>query len=476
MIENQGFYGKVTRDLSHQEKDATQNSAYRLLLASNAITRDQEGRYSMQPLQLAALGRDFSATKIAFSGPGGEPEFFTSNAPSVDTYIRTLGQKSIIETIARIKKKDIDQAARISFLLGGVVRHFCGTMSSDDIAQRVKYEADMIALGEPKSYEAIATASAMLLMSDTKIPQSSWFPEDVQSMSHAIAIDPIVPRATMDLGLSQATRLQIYFRSRTEEAPEPSNIEQYRDSVKDLPTVGAEFHLSEHTLQSGFWERVALLNMSQYQRDSSIQFSRTDRDVIEIRMNPSVAPVAVADYNHMTLLVPEIRNAYFTTTLNKDSDYFSWKDPETNTLLKNIHALGLLGYASFFENVPSSANAEIPLGEIYLGQTVKCQDGEYSFTGYWNGGQGEKGQIGVYSGHGSTFPFFSYYLSMALANPRVFEKIGDISGIDTMEKAFSVSPDSRKWTFQQISNFVMEDATLRKAHEAGTKIVDVLKY
>src|SRR6185312_7575726 len=97
-----------------------------------------------------------------------------------------------------------------------------------------------------------------------------------------------------DLGLSQVARLRAYAKGCDTNQPLP-DLHELRERLNGFPTVGAEFHLPVEPAikpESTLWKRLALLNMSQYQTGSSIQFSRNDRDVLEIRMNPSDWPTA----------------------------------------------------------------------------------------------------------------------------------------------------------------------------------------
>ncbi len=442
----------------------------------NGVIPHKNNKFEINASGMEILRKNLWPEAVTFFGPSLESSYsFFSDQP-IDSvkYKEAFSSVPVRAAVYDIKRNDIDQAARVAYLLGGLVRTF-SSYESWERNKLIDFEAKMIKLGEAKSYQSLAMATAMYLLTTQRASTSTWLENDVSKMSGAIASDTITPKRTLDLGLSQATRLKNYY-NQAESAPlVPEALEEQIETVRDLPTVGAEFHIPATYQKPGFWERIALLNMSQYQPGSYVQFSRIDRGVIEIRMNPSVVPIAIANYNLLSILVPEVRNAYFTTTLNRDSGDFNW-DLENKGMLENLHALGLLGYASFFENVQDATNAEIPLGGVYLGQTVKFHEGKAKFTGEWSGGLGSKGQVGIYTGYGNTFPFLAYNLSMALANPGVFDTIGDLSTIATIDDAMSVSQHSRKWIFDKISESVMKTPHLRNAHESGRKLIEILKY
>lgn len=479
MQTERGLYARICEGISTRESRAfylnTDKAAFDFLMLCNGYDRSPKDKdFSVDNERLKHINRAHRSTGVVFAGPSLSSNFFGSYAQPPDNFISAFSRPAPKNTINQIKRTNINQAARVAFLFGVLIRD--AEKMTEQMADRVELEAQITALGKPKSYEAIAAATAMFLLSNAASPTQAWFEEDVAKMSEAIVDDPIKIKRTLDLGFSQAIRLQTFLGGGNRVEDPVSNIEASVKDMKDFPTVGAEFHLPVTEQKPGFWERLALLNMSQYHHGSYVQFSRNDRGVIEIRMNPSISPVASANYNLIKLLVPEIGKAYFTTTLNRDGEDFNWASENNKELLHNLHALGLLGYATHFENVSTADRAEIPLGGAYLGQTVKYTEGNYNFTGAWNGGIGEHGQVGIYTGYGNTFPFFSYYLSMALANPSVFDRIGDLSKIKTPEDALGVSPQKRIGVFQEIRKTVMETQWMRTAHEAGGKILDSLSY
>lgn len=266
------------------------------------------------------------------------------------------------------------------------------------------------------------------------------------------------------------------------QAKESANFpdtKEYEEALEGFPTVGAEFHFSKDAPSKlpNFWQRLAILNMSQYQRDSYVQLSRNDRNVIEVRMNPSIYPITVANWNHLRLLLPELNQTFFTITFNrKNEGNFSWENTDDKALLDKLRTLGMLSYAAMFENVPASKKTEeINFGSIYLGQTVRILNGEYKSSGHWGEGEGKHGQMGIYAGFGDNLPYLAYYPSMVLANPDILESIPrDLFSVKTLNDALAVTSNDRKKAFIALQSRIAADERLNKAFKAGNKIIELL--
>jgi hypothetical protein len=261
-----------------------------------------------------------------------------------------------------------------------------------------------------------------------------------------------------------------------EELPETEDYEYF---LEGFPTVGAEFHFPVNTPSERpyFWQRIALLNMSQYQLGSYVQLSRNDRDVIEVRMNPSYYPVTIANWNHMRLILGELNQSYFTSTINRGREgNFSWSEDDSK-LINKLRSLGMLSYASVYDNVPNQdTREEINFGSIYLGQTVRVDDKKYDFSGLWAGKEGKHGQMGIYVGYGNNFPYLAYYPSMALVKPEILNSVPNdlFSRVRTLNDALAVSNTDIENAFSVVYSRIQTDPRLRDATEAGNKIMEML--
>lgn len=429
---------------------------------------------------------EFKGQQVAFFGPGNpSSKFYLLDDFGAPRLLSALSQEAVTDVIGKFRPIDEAQAARIAFILGGIVRHMVSTNPlSEDIEEKtanaVKFVANMTILGNRNSTDAIASAMAMYVISKGPIENSNYFSNYVRLMSQAIKDDPIHPLETSDLGLSQVARLRNFMDRIADKDPESlPDIGKQKEAFGEFPTVGAEFHFPGDTpeKQRNFWQRLAILNMSQYQRGSYIQLSRNDRDVIEVRMNPSIYPVAIATWNHMKLLLPELSQAFFTITINRTDKNFDWTDEVDQSLLNKLRAIGFLTYASIFENVPrTEGTEEVDFGNIYLGQTVKMHNGKYNFSGNWSGGEGKHGQLAVYTGFGGNFPHLAYYLSMALAKPYLLDRFANnpLFKKSTLADALKVRPKYRRNIFTSIQRGVENNTELRQVYNASKKIMRLL--
>lgn len=460
---------------------------FHFAMKCNGYFLSRKGNWWFDPKAIESLVEEFRSQQASFFGPNPPDSFFSVGQRDQLNPVRLIAafkQQAVTDVIGKYREVNEDQAVRIAFLLGSIVRHFTAKFLNPQdgtakIPKAVKFAANMTKLGERRSSDAIVSAVAMYIISGGSLAENNIFTGWVYHMVDAIREDPIVPLETSDLGLSQVARLRTFLDKiqAKEQRPFP-DIGQYKVAFDGFPTVGAEFHFSRNapTEYPNFWQRLAILNMSQYQRGSYIPLCRNDRDVIEVRMNPSIYPVAIANWNHIRLILPELNQTFFTVTINRTREDFNWKSREDKNLLNYLRALGLLCYAGIFENIPQTeGREEINFGQVYLGQTVKMRSGEYEFSGNWSGGEGQEGQLAIYAGYGDIFPHLAYYLSMALANPDILESVSEfLLKIRTLRGALDEAPVDRSAVFRAIQNRVQADARLCKAFEAGTRIVELL--
>lgn len=469
-------------ELSQPEQDL------HFAMRCNGFFMARGGQWIFDPNITKSFDGEFRGTRISFFGPNAFAEtsnFFSGKDPGRDRFIHAFDQQPFTSVIRKYRQVDEDLAARIAFVFGGIVRYLITRNSqSDKLADKmvgaVKFASRMTMLGEVQSAEAIAAAMAMYVISGGSMEEDKQFSGRVYHMAEAVKEDQIVTLETKDLGLSQVRRLRTFLGmiQAGQQHPFPS-ISEYEMAFDGFPTVGAEFHFNPDAAKEhpNFWQRLALLNMSQYRRGSYVQLSRNDRDVIEVRMNPSIYPITIANWKHYRLLLPELNQAFFTLTLNRATKDFIWNNEEDKDLLNKLRALGMISYAGLFVDVPHTEKPEeVGFGTIYLGQTVKIDAGEYKFTGNWGGGEGQYGQLGVYTGFGDNLPILAYYLSMALANPDILQSTHRDFWfrIKTLKDALALTPSQRRYISEEIQNRIESDKRLNQAFESGNRILELL--
>lgn len=424
----------------------------------------------------------FSAQRISFFGPIAAKEsdnFFLCDRLPSGKYLAALSQPSVKRLIGKHMEQDLDQAVRLSFLLGGLVRHFKDRPASQ-MEKIVDSAAHIALLGQSTSADAIMSSMAIYFMSGGEPKFDNAFKRNVFFMAQAVEEDPITPNSTYDLGLSQVARNRIYSNL-LEDLPQTElpDLARYGTALNCFPTVGAEFHLPPESLLKDpkLLQKLVILNMSQYQPGSHIQMSRKDKNIIEVRMNPSVYPVTMANWEYLKNRLPLLGNAFFWTTLNRveDNDFSYSKNGELN-LINQLRELALLSYAAVYEEVVANDRpSEINFGEIYLGQTVRLIDGKYKFSGLWSGGGTGYGQISFYTGFGDNFPHLAYYLSMALVKPSILSPIRKhLPSINTLGQAIELGDVNRRFAFNSIDNLIQGDSYLSQAAADGRAITEQL--
>ena len=260
---------------------------FRFAMQCNGYFLLKNGEWSFSPNAVKPFLEEFKGQQVSFFGPRGADEFFLGHNMRDNLFTQTLDQKPVTDAMRKYRKVDEDQAARIAFLFGGIVRHKASqTANSDEdsneIANAVNFAARMTMLGDQQSADAIASAISMYIISGGTLTEDINFATHIYQMSEAVKEDPIKPLKTEDLGLSQVARIRIFLdKIRAKESVNFPDTEEYEEALEGFPTVGAEFHFTKDAPNElpYFWQRLAILNMSQYQRGSYVQLSRNDRDV-----------------------------------------------------------------------------------------------------------------------------------------------------------------------------------------------------
>lgn len=453
----------------------------------NGFYMTRGGEWQHIPNVIGPFSEEFNGQRISFFGPHAADAFYSGENYGSEKLSTVLGQEVVTELVRKLRQTNEDQAARVSFILGGLVRHSRLKPVEDLIAQ-VGFVARMTRVADERSTDATASAMAKYVVSEGPINDDPRFTRQVSLMADAVSRDPIIPTKTVDLGLSQVARLRDFNGSIYDEPASP--LPDISDDLKvyeHFPTIGAEFHFPVDTSKKrpNFWQRLALLNMSQYQRGSYIQLSRNDKDVIEVRMNPSVYPVTVANWSRMMSILPELQSAFFTLTLNRTTKAgdFNWNADQDTSMLRKLKGIGLLCYAGLCQSIPKiGERAEIDFGTLYLGQTVRKSDQQYEFSGHWGGrtlfgARGDHGQIGLYTGFGDMFPDLAHYTGMVLAAPQLLKYINkkELAQIDTLAKAMEVPDRDKTYIFERIQANIQEDPDLSEVSKTSVKIIEKLE-
>lgn len=421
--------------------------------------------------------------------------------------LNKAGAPQLLDTL----RGDSITQSRVGFILTGLVGHssFYWMDSSVGI-ERVKYAVDLIASGGVKSAEAIAVAAASYIHSGGVIGDVRLL-SDTAIMARAIEADPIRAQETPDLGLSQAFRLN-YFRDPLDQSrpyekriqtpfsrrglmrnfqnQRPQRLERWDPALEEwerinqlepnLPTIGGEFHFAPDfrdgnvppifVQNTTLLRRLAILNMSQYQRGSSIPFSRMDGRVPEVRMNPSTFPVASAIWGMMTILVPELNRNYFNISVGDRSGmYLREVDMD---LAKRMHSLGSLLYAANYKTVPATENrGGVYFGDYWFSQTVQINAGKFKLGGDYD----KRGQLNFFLGYGRMFEELSLYLSMVAVEPRLLDGIGGLNQSTSPKSAVELNEHDIEGKIIRINDFIRNDPKLLQLTERGDTLTALLK-
>ncbi len=449
------------------------------------------GRWEFDEPTTKRLASEFTGQRVSFSGPAGltTDTYFTPLNLEPIRFETAFKQPAVAAVIKKFREKNERQAARTAFILGGLIRHTVPGNSSaikelDDVVKVVNFVANMTQLGDLRSADAIASAMVMYVASGGEVDETDKvFKGRVYRMAEAVSNDPVKPTETKDLGLSQVARWRTYLhklQGKEQSQPIP-DISDHEQAFEGFPTVGAEFHFLPEYVEDiqNLWKKLAIANMAQYQKDSYIQLSRNDRGIIEMRMNPSTYPVAIANWLHMTLLFPELRQTFFTSTINRSKKKadFDGKDEDHEKIVHHLRALGLLSYAALYNKIPRADSEEVNFGTSYLGQTVRVNDGKYEFSGQWTGENKGFGQLALYTGYGDNFSHLAFYTSMGLVQPEILVKSGRglIKRTNTLFDALSVDSIDRLAFFNSLQANIESDLRLNNAVKAGERIINLLR-
>ena len=449
-------------------------------MSSNGYFQNSHGEWRFDETLYKRITKDKTGQYISFLGPGNYTLLGLNRSPK--SFVEGLSQGSFTKAIRRLKDLDEETASNVAFSIGNVIRFSSKVSHPINTTEAIEYVSQKANLADLPSVEALTDAMVMYALSGGPLTEDNMFKAHLYHMSEAVSEDPVQPITTEDLGLSQVSRIHSFLRTIHNEPVEPiPNINTELEVFSNFPTVGAEFHFPLNTANErpNFWQRLALLNMSQYQKGSYIQLSRNDRDVIEVRMNPSDFPVTIANWNHMRQILPEINKSFFTVTYNNKEPKkdFKWENYSDESLLKKLSALGYLCYADVFESIPQQEKREeINFGTVYLGQTVRKTEKGFDYTGHWTGNEQSNGQFAIYSGFGENFINLAYYPTMALAKPSIItpEIHEEMRKVYNLKNALDLGTERRRAIFSAINEEIQNDKELSAAHKSAYSILDTL--
>jgi len=321
----------IEMDSSQEERD------FHFVMRCNGYFQGKDGYWHFSHESMRPFIEEFGAQTVTFFGsnPSGD-RFFSAAEAGIWLLEGTLRQEPVLSAVRKYRLADENQAARIAFMFGGMVRQLLpqDAWASEVIRDAVGFTARKSLLGDRQSGDSLTSAVVMYALSGGPLGEDKSFDGKLFRMAEAVSEDPIIPLETENLGLSQVVRLNLYQNGPlgigNQQMYEVLDLQRRFD---DFPTVGAEFHLPPEITDRNpdFWQRVALVNMSQYQQGSYIQFSRNDRGVVEVRMNPSTYPITAANWKHYKLLLPELDEAFFTARRGKFWRCLPWTDGESTS-------------------------------------------------------------------------------------------------------------------------------------------------
>lgn len=329
-----------------------------------------------------------------------------------------------------------------------------------------------------KGREALQSALEFYPNQSESQEENPEFFKKIHLMSDAIDRDRLKVWTTEDLGISQTLRLRMFLESFENGNSDSGNLSGEWPQIGNkeifggFPTIGAEFHIKKNDPKyDNFWERLLILNMSQYQKDSKVPLSKAEDDIIEVRMNPSIYPIAVSTWMLTKRVLPEIQSCYFTLTLGQKDNNFSLENDSQLSLIKSLQTLANLAYVSFWDHIGGEDLPWIlPFGGFYIGQTVRVKDGTFSLTG--NATESE-GQLNLYSGFGDIFPKLAFYLSMAFADQRIADFVGKYVGKGlNIQKAAEINDSEVTLIWNTINNLIYKDRVLLAASNKGQAVID----
>lgn len=247
-----------------------------------------------------------------------------------------------------------------------------------------------------------------------------------------------------------------------------------KETFSAFPTIGGEFHITlDEEMYDTFWQRIAYLNMSQYQEKSQIPFSKTDHGLIEVRMNPSIYPVAISTWVAVRRILPEMNISYFTVTLGKRDDDLDLFSEESRDLVGSLKTLANIIYAAVFKScVGAELLGELSFGGFYIGETIRVKEGDFTRTG---SATKSKGQLNLYSGFAHIFPGLAKYTSFAFVEPEIRDFLNKYIGKGLgIEDAFKVEEADFAIIWNTIDKIIGESHYLQQADKKALEIMDKL--
>ena len=123
---------------------------------------------------------------------------------------------------------------------------------------------------------------------------------------------------------------------------------------------------------------------------------------------------------------------------------------------------------------------EIDLGEYYLGQTTRLEDGEWHSAAVLrklNGkiplynNRGRDYQLNLYSGFGDIFPKQAYYISMGYLDNKIFEIVEREAGNVTINEAVKMPKKEIANVLNKINNYIIASKKLAEVTRSGQRII-----
>lgn len=386
--------------------------------------------------------------------------------PHRDEELAALTGEKILRSATRFRGIDEDLAIRFCQRIGYALRCF-QPGESESVASAMSQLANM---ATPSSMEAVLASGIQYFSQTRDFELSDEFKGNVFGMADAIDQDWTSYTKTADIGLSQVRRARAFLGY--------GNNYQSQDQVLGnsyldaWPTIGAEFHLSpEGPFNETFWQRVALWNMTQYQDNSSIPFSALYQGSVEIRMNPSIYPLAIVNWTLLNDILPEVSKSTYFMTLCPSEGNFRSKDKSTTTALRELTNLARLCYLLEYETSPEQGpGGDVDFGDTHISQTVQLINGSLQLVGNFN----EYGQLAFYTGIRDNFPTLAYYLSMGHIAPELLSDGINSPDFHDRIKVYQFRQRSKKdigYLFDRLDHKITHDLSLNSARQRGLEIM-----
>lgn len=314
------FFGKYRKEVAPVNTETSQEQLdLEFAMESSGFSLSRDGKWKYQENFLDKANKDWFFLDFVI----GRKLVFKDGV----LLAHALQQKPVMEMIRNCRKFDDNAARHIFYLLGNVVTSSLKHLDYPKAAKAVEFTARMINLTELGYGENIAIPLAMYFLSGGSFEKDAHFEGNINRMAEAIVQTDFSVTKTEEMDISQALRLNSFWQriqgSENQKNPPYYYSSKHTKAFVKFPTIGAEFHIPvDSGTYRDFWQRVTILNMAQYQRGSFIPFSRNDQDILEIRMNPSIYPITIANWNLMRLILPELNQCSFSITVNREQKTF----------------------------------------------------------------------------------------------------------------------------------------------------------